>query len=97
MPSNIDYYNNILSFLEFIDNDIKGSINCNYFYYLIPINNLVNNFSYEVTQYNNFINNSTKNYPNLSKLKDLINMAKNTDLINFHRIFCVYLWFYIYH
>ncbi len=97
MPSNIDNDNNILSFLQYIDNDTKGSINCNYINYLIPINNLANNCSYELSQYDNFINNSTKNYPKMSKLNDLINMAKEKDLINFHRMFCVYLWYWIYH
>ncbi len=97
MPSNMDNDNNILSFLQYIDNDTKGSIKCNYVKYLVPLNNLANNGSFEVSQYNDFINNSTKNYPTMSKLNDLINMAKQKDPINFHRIFCVYMWCWIYH
>ena len=97
MPSNMDNDNNILSFLQYIDNDITGSINYNYVNYLVPLNNLANNGSYEVNQYNNFINNSTKNYPNVSQLNDLINMSKKKNPLHFHRMFCVYLWYWIYH
>ena len=97
MPSNMDYDNNMLSFLHFIDNDIKGQINIEYFKYINTINNLANNGSNEISQYNNFINNSTKNYPDMNKVNDLFNKAKQDNPIDFHRMFCVYMWYYIYH
>jgi hypothetical protein len=97
MPSHMNNDNNILSFLQYIDNDINGSINVNYVNYINIINNFANNGSNEVNQYNAFINNSTKNYPNMNKLNDLINIAKQNNPIDFYRMFCVYLWYYIYH
>jgi hypothetical protein len=98
MPSNIIHTNNnILEFLNFMNNDINGSINSKYINYLVAIDNLSNNGSYEINQYENFINNTTKSFPNLNKLNNLINMAKEKNPINFHSTFCVYLWYWIYH
>ncbi len=91
----MDNDNNILSFLNFIDNDTKGKINIEYFKYINTINDLANNGSNEVNQYNNFINNSKKNYPNMNKLNEIVNIAKQNNPIDFYRMFCVYLWYHI--
>ncbi len=96
MPSDIDN-DNIIEFLNFINNDIYGNINSKYIYYLKSINNLANNGSYEIYQYDNFINRTNKNFPKIQDLNKLINSAKQDDTINFHRKFCIYLWYWIYH
>ncbi len=99
MPSDININidnDNIIEFLNYIDNDTKGDIGYKYINFIRTINNLANNGSYEINQYTNFINSTNKQYPNLSKLNDLINSAKSVEPINFHHKFCVYLWYWIY-
>ena len=98
MPSDInENKDNILEFLNYMNKDFQGDINIKYIDYLSSINNLANNSSYEISQYNNFVNTINNNFPNFNTLKHMIDTVKHIDPIHFHRKLCIYLWYWIYH
>ncbi len=84
-------------FLNYISNDTKGHINIYYTNYINTINGLINNGTLEIEQYNNYINNSHKSFPNIHELNNIANHCKKKHGASYLSNFGSHLWLYVYH
>jgi hypothetical protein len=84
-------------FLNYISNDINGSININYNNYINTIDGLINNGTFEIEQYNNYINNSQINFPNIQQLNNIAEHCKKDHSENYRSHFSSHIWLYVYH
>ena len=84
-------------FLNYISTDGNGNINICYNNYTNTIDGLINNGSLEIEQYNNYINNSQLNFPNIQKLNNIAEHCKKEHDENIRSNFCSHIWLHVYH
>jgi hypothetical protein len=87
----------INGFLNYISTDTEGNINIYYNNYTNTIDGLINNGSLEIEQYNNYINNSHRKFPNIQELNKITDHCKKEHSENFHSNFCSHIWLHVHH